>query len=98
MGPFVFVVAALATYRATLLVTADELTRPPREWAIAKVGEESRWAHLIECPWCVSCWLAGPVVASALWWSDGWGWWLVAGGLAASATTGFLASYASPNS
>lgn len=92
-----FAVAVLACYRATLLVVADEITAPPRDWLIARVGEDSRPAYLLSCPWCSSAYLAPLVLASALWWSDGWGWWLAAGSLAASAVTGFLASYASPN-
>lgn len=91
--PLVALVAALALYRATLLVTADEVTRPWREGITEKAG---RLAYLVECPWCTSMWLAPAVVGSALAWGDGWGWWLAAGSLAASAVTGFLASYASP--
>lgn len=97
LGPLTFTLTALAVYRLTLLVTADELTRPWREWAIEKLGAESRWAYLIECPWCCSMYVAPPAVLSALAWSDGWGWKLAAGSLAASAVTGIAATYASPN-
>lgn len=58
---------------------------------------DSKLATLITCPWCASMWLAGPVVASAIWWGDGRGWLLAAGTLAASAVTGFLATFASPD-
>lgn len=93
MRPLVLLVAALACYRATLLVTADEITRPWRERVTERAG---RLAYLVDCPWCVSMYLAPVAVASALAWGDGWGWWLAAGSLAASAITGALASYASP--
>lgn len=51
---------------------------------------------LIHCPWCASVWLAFPAVAASYWWSDGWGWWLIAGPFAVSGAAGFLASYAKP--
>lgn len=89
--PLVLLVTALAVYRLTLLVTADAITGPLRGRL-----PEGRLAELLGCPWCSSVWLAPPVVASGLWWSTGWGWWLVMGSLAASAVAGFLASYASP--
>lgn len=96
MSPLVALVAALACYRATLLVTADEITRPWRDRALEQLGDDSRLGYLIGCPWCASMYVAPAVVGSALAWGDGWGWWLAAGSLAASAVTGALASYASP--
>lgn len=68
------------------------------EWEDAAAARPHRLAYLLDCPWCASVWLAPPVVASALWWSDGWGWWLTAGSLAASGVTGLLATLASPAS
>ena len=94
--PLALLVAVLACYRLSLLVTADEIARPWRDRALEKLGDDSRLGYLIDCPWCASVWLAPPIVASALAWADGWGWWLAAGSLAASAVTGALASYASP--
>lgn len=160
MDTLVLLVAVLAVYRVTLLVTSDELTRPWRERTtelvlghrlkrrvdgnpvlpidadIAKArcrcGYEqlidpsdaddrdstvslvaahvedqnhmeaesgsirAKLSYLLQCSWCASMWIAPLAVASALAWGDGWGWWLAAGTLAASAVTGFLASYASP--
>lgn len=94
MDPLVFLVASLAAYRVTMLVTADEITRPTREALTARVP--ARVGYLLDCPWCASVWVCPPVVGSAYWWGDGWGWWVTAGGLAASAVTGVLASHASP--
>lgn len=147
MSAVVLVVMFLAVYRLTLLVTADELTEPLREWVIDRFtvvhhrkvrevidptnravewecscgdtwdGRQSgadgmvEWnAHLqiapkrkneklevlITCPWCSSVWIAFPAVAMTLAWSDGWGWWLVAGALAASAVAGAGAVAAKP--
>lgn len=90
MSPLVLLVAALATYRLTLLVTADAITAPARErtWG---------WlAELTHCHWCASVWLAPAMVASALWWSNGWGWWLACGSLSVSAVTGVLGTFARP--
>ena len=94
MDPLVVLVAVLAVYRLTMLVTADEITRPLRDRLV--VAAPGRFDYLLECPWCASIYVAPPVMASAYWWSDGWGWWLTAGSLAASAVTGIIASYASP--
>lgn len=56
----------LATYRLTRLITADAF--PPLAAARAKVadrfGEDSAWAYLAECPWCVSVY-AGAIVTAA---------------------------------
>lgn len=53
--PVLLVLYALAVYRLTRLVVADELTAPIRE----RIMERStRWATFITCPWCVSIWLA----------------------------------------
>lgn len=46
---------AAATWRATVLITEDELTRPLRE-AVNRRWPDSRAAYLIQCPACVSVW------------------------------------------
>lgn len=53
--PVLLVLYALAVYRLTRLVVADELTAPTREWIMER---GPRWATFITCPWCVSIWLA----------------------------------------
>jgi hypothetical protein len=55
--PVALTVGALAVYRATRLVVADEVTRPARE-AIVLNTPDSRLAYLVTCPWCVSVWAA----------------------------------------
>lgn len=96
MTPLAWLLAVLATYRATLLVVADELTRPQRDALLRRLGPEHRVSYLLTCPWCASPYVATVVVGSGLAWSTGWGWQLVAGVLAASGVTGALARYASP--
>ena len=98
MTGLVAVVTVLAVYRLTLLVAADEITAPVRQRATARLaaGQRHRLAAALECPWCVSVWVAPPVVGSALAWGGSTVWWLVAGSLAASAATGALAAAARP--
>lgn len=63
MSATVVIVYTLAVARLTLLVTTDEITRPVRERIIARLNPDSRFgpwlAYLIECPWCMSVWVAG---------------------------------------
>lgn len=98
MTPFVAVLAVLAVYRLTLLVTADEITEAPREDALDWLDDHDhpKLATLLGCPWCMSIWLGLPIAWSAhRWGSEPW-WQIVALGLAASAVTGFLATFAKP--
>ena len=85
-----------ATWRVTLLVTSDEITRRPRNWAADRIDTD--WfSYWISCNWCSSWWAGIVVVGSGLAWGNGWGWQLAAGALTASAVTGFLSSFASPD-
>jgi hypothetical protein len=64
MIALLFVVAALATYRLTRLVTADKITEPLRAFA-----ERRQWSgYLAQCDWCLSIWVApGPALCVILW-------------------------------
>jgi hypothetical protein len=93
MPPLVALLAALATFRITLLITADAITERPRTAIMRRGGWPAYW---VTCAWCASAPVALAVVGSALAWSDGWGWQLAAGSLSASAVTGILAEVASP--
>jgi hypothetical protein len=53
--------------------------------------------RLLDCPWCVSFWIAVAVFASAWWLADTAAWWIVAGGLAGSAVAGMLTDLAHPS-
>lgn len=149
MTPLVAFVGALALYRLTLLVVADSITAPPRDWLVhrlstvehrlvdwqpkpgssdlltwecacgvtfdgtgtsrsgratwssheasAPAGRESKLAYLLECPWCASVWLAGPVAWSAWCFGDRAWWFVPALALAASGITGALATAAAPD-
>lgn len=67
-------VDALAVYRLTRLITRDSL--PPIQHARNRVLDRwgtSPWSELAVCPWCMSVWIAGPVIVARLetptWWS-----------------------------
>lgn len=65
MKLFPFVLAILATYRATRLVTADMITERFRDWVDAR---SETFGYLVQCDWCTSIWLApAPAVAVVLW-------------------------------
>lgn len=81
------VVDALAVYRLAVLVTADIVTDPGRQWAKRRLGMHV--FDFVTCPWCVSMWAAAGVVALTRFVPS---WWRYpAAGLAFSAVAGFLA-------
>lgn len=90
-----------ATFRLTRLVTTDRVTLRVREaiWTRdvdrGKVDEEGKadgaLSYLVDCPWCVSMYLAWPPAVAAVWWPENRGVWLVLAALTASAATGLLA-------
>lgn len=64
--PVALVVDTLAVARLTRLATAD--TWPPAEAARRAIHDhvEARapgWGHGIDCPWCVSPWIAAALTA-----------------------------------
>lgn len=94
--PLTVVLMSLATYRLSLLVTADALTERPREWLLRRVADDGYLATLLGCAWCVSMWVGTAVVTSGWYYADRAWWAIPATILTASAVTGFLATYASP--
>lgn len=59
------VLAALATYRLTRLVTADQISANFRSWIESK---SKRLGYAAECDWCLSIWFAPfPAAAVVLW-------------------------------
>jgi hypothetical protein len=65
MSTLTLVLVALATYRLTRLVTADKISQPIREKAIAR---SDFLGYLTSCDWCLSIWVAPiPVVVNVLW-------------------------------
>lgn len=62
--------AFLATSRLTRLVTADYVTRRPREALIRWRGEDSPLAYLITCDWCASIYTGALVATGVILWPD----------------------------
>lgn len=58
--------------------------------------EGPKWLLLLECPWCASVHIGIVVMWTAWLWGDRAWWFIPAAGLAASAVTGSLATFASP--
>jgi hypothetical protein len=60
--PVALAVGALAVHRLTRLVTEDTITAPLRvrvaRWGGSTVADPSRAETFINCPWCVSVWVA----------------------------------------
>ena len=61
-----------AVARLTRLLTADTITAPIRNAIRRRYGAESAAASFIECPWCVSVWIAAPVAPLAYWFGLNW--------------------------
>lgn len=49
---------ALSLLRVTRLINADTITDPIRIAAAHAFGPESTVVYFLQCPWCVSIWLA----------------------------------------
>lgn len=59
-------IAAMATFRLTVLVNQDYLTETPRQWLQARLPE--KLGYMIGCPWCASFWLGAPVAVVVVFW------------------------------
>jgi len=74
---------ALAVTRATGLVTLDEITRPARDWFLARLPANRLGValeYLTTCEWCASIWVGA--AAAALMWRWGSQPWLLIPALA----------------
>ena len=81
------VLAVLATYRLTRLVTADRITQALR----ARIVSRNRTlGYLVTCDWCLSIWVAPLPAAGAVLYPENRLVWIVLLGLSASAVTGLL--------
>lgn len=85
------VVAALAVARLTRLVVSDKITVNIRQWVVRKFGVESLPSKLFHCSWCMSIWIAIPVMPVATLFPNRWVIAILAIP-AASYLTGFLAN------
>ena len=64
MSWFGFATGTLATFRLTRLITEDELLADLREWVWRNhPPDETRIGYFMTCPWCVSVWVGGGLVA-----------------------------------
>jgi hypothetical protein len=79
-------VDALAVYRLAVLVTKDQVAEPLRQKVLAR---SERAFYFVTCPWCVSIWIAGGVVALTRFYPTEWQYAALA--LALSGVAGFLA-------
>jgi len=65
-----YLLAALATYRLTRLITADYLLDPLRE-RLEGFCDDRGWhrvAYLLNCDWCMSIWVAPiPAILVTVW-------------------------------
>jgi hypothetical protein len=67
MSALWFIITALATYRLTRLVTADEITKKVRGWIV----DRSEWfGYLVTCDWCLSIWVSPVPTMLVLNWGD----------------------------
>lgn len=60
------VVAALAVARITRFLTEDFLAVGYRRWVVSRWGAESKMSYLVHCPWCISIWVALPLMPIAV--------------------------------
>jgi Protein of unknown function (DUF1360) len=66
------VVAALAVARLTRLLVSDSITVFIRQWVIRTWGADSLPAKLFHCSWCMSIWIALPVMPVATLFPNRW--------------------------
>ena len=58
------IILSLFVYRVTRLIVIDEILAPVRDLIWEKTKPDSQIAYLFTCSWCVSLWVALPVVFS----------------------------------
>lgn len=90
LGWLWLLVDALAVYRLSRLVTQDTITERPRTWITDRY--ETGVGTLVQCAWCISVWIAAPVLAATVWIPAAWSW--LAALLALSAVAGYLSERA----
>jgi hypothetical protein len=66
------ILAALTVARATRLLVTDRITVGWRRWVVNKWGPDSLSSYLVHCPWCMSLWIAIPVMPVAVLFPNKW--------------------------
>lgn len=88
MDLILFIVFLLSTYRLTRLIIEDEIFDTPRDWLYRQVKPGGKLAYLLGCPWCISFWVAIPLMILFIGFPTGM---MVVGlPLAGSAVVGFI--------
>ena len=83
------VLDAIAVWRIVRFVQRDSLIEKQREWVINNWGGGYlRLGELLQCPWCLSIWVAAGVVITRRLAPRLWG--MIARGLAFSAGAGVI--------
>jgi hypothetical protein len=60
------IVGILAVARLSMLIVDDQILLPFRQLVVRKWGEDSWVAYLVHCNWCMSMWLATPLMPVAV--------------------------------
>lgn len=65
--------AMFAVWRLSRLVATDFLTQPLRDRVIGwdekkQIERHPKLGYLVSCSWCISIWIAPPMMAVALYW------------------------------
>jgi uncharacterized protein DUF1360 len=66
------ILGALTVARLTRLLVADRLTVGWRRWVVNRWGPDSLPSYLAHCPWCMSLWIAIPVMPVAVLFPNKW--------------------------
>lgn len=68
---WMWLVYALAVARLCGLLQADKITEPARKALLRRLDEDRAVhrgiAYVMDCPWCMSIWVAGATAALAWW-------------------------------
>jgi hypothetical protein len=63
IDPWTFIILALAVFRATRLVTTDQIFEPLRQRIWSKFPPNTFLGYLLTCNWCSSIWVSAIFVA-----------------------------------
>lgn len=76
LTPWAWLILPLGATRLLQIVLWDRVLRRPRSWLMGKLNPRGLpmhdparpyFSYLLECPWCMSVWLGGGLVALVAW-------------------------------